>query len=157
MPNHFISLLIGSVITTFPAIIYSVWVETRFVNRTPGLLYGLASLGSGFLFYADFGSTEIGFWSLGIFLALGTTYLIAWRKLNIWGQEHISLPFSHKTIGGFQVAFFYHLYLVPIFYNLPMLAMPLSVAQNVVLWGAIFVGLLYGASGIAWIIKNHVL
>lgn len=155
MTDAYYSLLIGSIITTFPAIIYSVWKETRFVDRTPALLYGLSSLGSAALFYADFGSTEIGFWALGIFLFLGIVYLIAWKKLDIWGEENVSLPFSHKTIGGFQIAFFYQLYLVSILGALPIISTPISIAQNVVLWGAIFTGVLYLTTLIVKLYKNR--
>lgn len=155
MPDAYYALLIGNIIVTFPAIIYSVWKETRKVFQTPALLYGLASIGSGFLSYADFGPTEIGFWSLGIFLGLGTIYLIAWKKLDVWGHEPNSLPFSHKTIGGFQIAFFYQLYLVPILGSLPTIFTSISIGPNIALWGLIFVAILYIATLIAKFYKNR--
>lgn len=155
MPELNYALLIGNLITIFPAIIYSVWKETRYVEKIPALLYSLASLGSGILFYADFGYTEIGLWALGVFTSLFVIYLLACWKLDIWGEENVSLPFSHKTIGGFQIAFFYQIYLVSIFGTLPILSTPISPAQNVVLWGFIFVGILYLATLIAKTYKNR--
>lgn len=140
---------------TFPAIIYSVWKETRYVERTPALLYGLASLGSGILLYADFGSTEIGFWALGVFTFLAAIYFLACWKLEIWGEENISLPFSHKTIGGFQIAFLYQVYLVSIFGAFPILSTSISIAQNMILWGLVFTGILYLATLIAKLYKNR--
>lgn len=156
MEDPYVALLIGNLIMTFPAIIYSIWKETRFVNRTPGLLYGLASIGSGILLFADLGYTELGFWALGIFLVLGIIFLIAWKKFTRWGKKNISLPFSHKTIGGFQIAFFIQLYITPTYENaLPRIFDSLSSAQNVVLWGAIITGTLYFITGVVKKYKNR--
>jgi len=147
-------LLFGVLVTTLPTIIYSIWKETRFVKRGTAALYAFASIGFGILYYYDSGFSEITSWALGIFSALGIIFLIVvWRNPDIWNDKR-SLPFSHKMIGGFQIAFLYQLYLVPTLRNLPTIFLPTSLAQNVVLWGAIFTGALYLTTLIAKLYKN---
>ncbi len=148
-------LLFGVLITTLPTIIYSVWVETRFVRRRTAALYAFASIGFGIVYYYDSNFLEISWWALGIFSTLGIIFLIVvWRNPEIWEDER-SLPFSHKTIGGFQIAFLYQLYLAPTLGELPTMSLPTSSVQDVVLWGAIFTGMLYLASLIARKFKNQ--
>lgn len=154
MPDLNYGLLFGVLVTTLPPIIYSIWKETRFVRRGTASLYAFASIGFGIMYGFDVGFTDIGWWAVGIFSALGVIFLIVyWRDPDIWDDER-SLPFSHKTIGGFQLSFLYYRYVSSSIGSLPLLSNTISVSENVVLWGGICTLILFMATAVARWYKN---
>lgn len=105
--EHFL-LLIGLGITTIPAIILSMWNETRFVGKTKVIVYGLSSIGFAFLYLVNSGlDNAVGQEAFVLFFGIGALWLFVRKRFpDIWKTKK-SLPFSHKTIGGFQLAFMY--------------------------------------------------
>ena len=147
-------LLIGLVITTVPQIVWSVWKETRFVGKEAVILYGLSSIGFGFLYWVDIGlDNVIGQEAFALFFLAGLLLLLVRLRTasNFWKRKK-SLPFSHKTIGGFQLSFLYYLYVPLIFVTTPEI--PTIDAENVLLWGIVGTLVLWAMTGIAYAYKN---
>lgn len=146
--------LIGLALATVPQIIWSVWNETRFVGRSAVILYGSSSIGFGFLYWIDIGlDNVIGREALALFFLSGLLFLLVrWRTSNNFWRRARSLPFSHKTIGGFQLAFLYYRYVPLIFVTSPEI--PTIEAENVLWWGIAGTLVLWAITGIVRVYKN---
>lgn len=110
--------LIGALISFIGPLGYSIWKETRYVQRAAGAVYGLSSISFGLLYYHILGYSDVGLSALAVFVPAGILFLILSKYINIWGNGE-SLIFSYKTLGGFQFGFLYSAYLIPILGNLP--------------------------------------
>lgn len=153
MEEEQLYLLIGLVITTAPQIIWSIWKETRFVGPDAVILYGFSSIGFGILYWINIGlGNAIGQEALALFIAVGALFLfVRIRFPRIWKKTK-SLPFSHKTIGGFQLSFIYYLYVPLIFITTPEI--PRIETENVVWWGIVGTIVLWVITGIVRVYKN---
>lgn len=150
----FTASLIGSLLTSVPPIVYSILIETRFVDKRALIIGGIVSWGFGFSYYSDAnlsnGLQVLKLWALAAFLIFGFLSIIVGIKVEDNDEGPLTLLFAQRQYGAIALAFMYPVFLGALPPELIASSVP-GLAQLAI----VFLFAVNALTGVAYLLKNR--